>query len=206
VLHATKPGKQSDFNLYAPGYAHYFNIDSPASDWCNEASFNLNFWDAVNYRRTTLSQPLRAKINSLTEMLNAQIMSVIGAVNDPRVDYVSITEHFKGHRFCEPGHNIFTDMYGSDYVWFWNASPRRLADRHATQNDVEFQFNATYLAGVLSREDQFDWTYLLAMEKGTNALGPWQGASPRIALPHFHPTQQGHTAIKDALKATIKFN
>nr|OQO23040.1 hypothetical protein B0A51_10074 [Rachicladosporium sp. CCFEE 5018] len=214
VEHA-EPAQQAGFQLYVLGYAHYFN-EAPESDWCNDISFSVSSRELIPNTRPGLSHELRAKINSLTTMLNDQIRNVVSQFADRGVHYVSITEGFEGHRFCEKSSgdrltDYYNNFWGSDDVWFWNAGLRGLA---TPVNSLDYfnevkaaqMFNATYLAPETSTEavNFWDWTDLLNFEKGTKGVLPFQGATPGLLLRPFHPTEPGHTAIKDALKAKIK--
>ncbi|KAK6427956.1 hypothetical protein LTR95_015906 [Oleoguttula sp. CCFEE 5521] len=134
------------------------------------------------------------KINDLTTKLNDQVRGVVDelAADGRNVQYISITESFAGHRFCEWDSNIFSDRYGSDDV------------------KADQMFNATYMVDSQSQEskDFWNWKDLFNFDKALHDYGnfiiPFQGASPGVALRPFHPTEQGHTAIKDALKAQMK--
>ncbi|KAK6432913.1 Glucan endo-1,3-alpha-glucosidase agn1 [Oleoguttula sp. CCFEE 5521] len=215
LLDSSISAKKDGFQLYVLGYARYFN-EAPESDWCNDISFSVNRHELIPNTRLGLSHELRAKINSLTTMLNDQIRDVVGQFADRGVHYVSITEGFEGHRFCEKSSgdrlaDYYNNFWGSDDVWFWNPRLRGLA---TPVNSLDYfnevkateMFNATYLAPETSTEavNFWDWTDLLNFEKGIKGILPFQGATPGLLLRPFHPTEPGHTAIKNVLKAQIK--
>jgi hypothetical protein len=213
--------QRKDFKLYVMGYAHLFN-DGPESAWCDDKSFTVNMKELIRSRtpfggdpRVKLTQAIRACINDLTTKMNAQIENVIRYRNDPRVVYISVTEAFNGHRFCEGNSNWYRQYFGTD-SWFWNASPDDLfnvgnqavdgakyAEALMNQASINNKWNAAYNSTELfeSSLQEWDWQDLLATEKGPAAMSPHQGASPGIALRPFHPKQYGHAAISEILRA-----
>ncbi|OQO02303.1 hypothetical protein B0A48_11857 [Cryoendolithus antarcticus] len=215
LLDNSIPAKKDGFELYVLGYSHYFN-EAPESDWCNDISFSVNRHELTPNTRPGLSHELRSKINSLTTMLNEQIRDVVSQFADRGVHYVSITEGFEGHRFCEkssgdPLTDYYNNFWGSYDVWYWNSGLRGLGTPVSSLdyfNEVKAaqMFNATYLVPETSTEaiDFWDWTDLLNFEKGISGILPLQGATPGLLLRPFHPTEPGHTAIKNTLKAQVK--
>ncbi|KAK6433099.1 hypothetical protein LTR95_010727 [Oleoguttula sp. CCFEE 5521] len=202
VLDNSIPAKQDGFQLYVLGYARYFN-EAPESDWCNDVSFSVNRHELIPNTRPGLSHELRAKINSLTTMLNDQIRNVVGQFADRGVYYVSITEGFEGHHFCEKSSG---DKLADYYNNFWVAMMSVNSLDYFNEVKAAQMFNATYLAPETSTEavNFLDWTDLLNFEKGIKGILPFQGATPGLLLRPSHPTEPGHTAIKNAIKAQIK--
>lgn len=194
--------QKSKFDLYVIGYAHFFNVDSPDSDWCNDASFTVS-WDEINpangKKRVPLNNELRSKINDLTSKLNNQISNVVASFKTENVMYVDISAGFNGSRFCEPGSNEFLDRWGNDNVWFWSASPNGFFSVTAQDaGQQEKSFNASYFSDAPA--NSFNWIDLLDFDKASkDVTGPWQGASPGIALRSFHPTSKGHESIMKSI-------
>ncbi|GIZ47217.1 hypothetical protein CKM354_001031500 [Cercospora kikuchii] len=181
---------KNDFKLYVLGYAHLFNIDAPDSDWCNDKTFSVSASDFANGRRPPLSSGLRTAINDLTTRFNDRTPDVIKNMRSNKVQYVSTTERFNGHRFCEKDHNMYDQYFGSN-VWLWNVSPDGLfpssvKDQAEANKDWADVYNATGFVFMPNME-AWDWTDMLNMEKGPEAKSPQQGWSPGVVLRPLHP-------------------
>lgn len=172
-LLGSNPAKANpDLRIYQTGYAHYFNVD-PGSDWCNEYGFSLQFTGPP------LSHALRADMNELVEQANRVIQQVTSSFADQHVGYVSITEGFDGHRFCEPDHTDYDEYYSGD-VWYWNLSVPPLVEGG---NDTAVPKGTD--------EPLFDFSNL-----GNSTDG--------FKLRPFHPREAGFTAIKEAIIGQLK--
>ena len=100
-----------NLRIYYAGYAHYFNLDD---DWCNEESFAVVRPIVEGGSKPLLSHALRSDMNDLTESLNNVIKSVTAQFAKQNVSYVSISEGFDGHRFCEKDSFHFREYWSSD--------------------------------------------------------------------------------------------
>lgn len=98
--------------LYVTGYAKFFSPDGSAGDACDQTSFFNSIW----IRRLIGVLPMliqnRERMNDLVDRVNARIQQdVVQALqNELTIVFIDIDSHFEGHRFCEPGQNI----WGSD--------------------------------------------------------------------------------------------
>ena len=84
-------------------------------------------------------------------------------------------------------------------MWFWNASSNGFCSVTAQDADQrEKSFNASYFSDAPA--NSFNWIDLLDFDKASkDVTGPWQGASPGIALRSFHPTSKGHESIMKSI-------
>lgn len=166
--------------------------------------------------------------------MNDQIRAVADSFKDPKVHYVSITERFNGHRFCEAGSSSRENRYGSDNIWFWNVSPRDVfwhrdvvfdstldntirgltapvgtvagSPDQAKQEEADRAWVGAYNTDPPSNSSlhYFDWRDLLNFDIDVSALSsPTQGGTAAWQLRPFHPTEPGHQAIKEAIKAAM---
>jgi hypothetical protein len=88
-----------DFRLYVLGYIHFFNVDSPDSDWCN----TVTFAPAGSYLgKQVLTNQLRTDINDAVERVNRVMQEAAGSF-DNRVGYIDLSAAYNGYRFCEKG-------------------------------------------------------------------------------------------------------
>ena len=182
LLASDQAKNNPDLRIYQTGYAHFFNIDKE-SGWCNNTKMLLVTGPKLSYE-------VRAAINELVEETNQVIQQVTASFKDRHVGYISITEKFSGHRFCEAGQHWW-DLFFSGDVWYWNITPQI------------FQ-NPQLLDGTPG-----------ALVAATQKSVPWPGplfqfnTSPGdsgngIAQRSFHPKKAGYTAIKDAILAQLK--
>lgn len=180
---------ESTYYTYVPGYAHFFNT---MTDYCDNVSFDAH----VSARRQPqmLVKKLRTDLNDLTTQLNIVIERVVNKYRLYGFRYVSVTEGFDGHRFCEAAEENFNNgQYFSRNVFFWNLS---LPNKERTDDP-----NNKLAAYVGQNNDT------------AQALGPVDPTDPRYAnggqgfegftLRPFHPTKEGHCEIKRAIWAQL---
>ena len=168
-----------DFFLYVTGYAHFFAVDD---DWCDGQSFG-----AYPQRKPKLTLKLRQAINELTESLNNVYKDIVTKYNHKGMRYISITEGFSGHRFCEKPQWYqkpywFNRQYYGTTVWIWNLSPPQLDSLDGSAADS---------TAVKSPPDGLQGNLFTADVPG------WQQRP-------FHPKSPGYTAIKDSIIAQMK--
>jgi hypothetical protein len=107
--------------------------------------------------------------------------------------YISVTEGYSGHRFCEPNHNL-DDQYNSDQVFVHNL-------KYTFPTGEDFP-------GILSEDKKVMMLPIEAygMFNGTEAY-PFSSAcsvSTGWQCRPFHPKFNGHIVIKDALIKQLK--
>ena len=166
LLKSEEAKSNPDLRIYQTGYAHFFNVDE-GNTWCDK----WGFWIA----RPRVTLGLRTEMNDLIERGNRVTQDFISSLNKKKVGYISITEVFDGHRFCEPRHNIF-NQFSSNDVWLWNLSPS--ADELA--QIVKDHLNPSAEDGVV----------------------PWKGPplwEDGSTTRPFQPKVFGYKAIKDAI-------
>ena len=111
---ATRPRRIRDLRIYKLAMSHYFNVNN-GNTWCDNVAFHPGS-DAL------LTLALRKEFNELVERANGVIQQVVSTFAEHHVGYVSITEGFGGHRFCEPDSNRVAQFISSN-VWNWNIQP-----------------------------------------------------------------------------------
>ncbi|KAK6065489.1 hypothetical protein SCUP515_11205 [Seiridium cupressi] len=186
-----------NFRLYVIGYAHFFNVDD-GSTWCNDQTFSL-FWN-TQAQPQKLLLGLRRSINDLVEILNQQIQRAVDDFKDRGVGYIDITKRFDGGRFCETNHTLL-DQYWGNNVMLWNASPE----------GVVLNINGNYSVRDPTENEMNNWLQTGKFTNGPNEVsaqspvsGPIQGTSPGVALCPFHPKENGHGKVADAIIARLK--
>lgn len=192
------------FKFYVLGYAHFFNTDS---NFCNRRSIAVNPFSS----KFILTPELRTAINDAMTNMNKEIQRAVADMNDATFGYVSITEGFAGHRFCEPGQEKDWP-YTTNRAWFWSANVLATAsddpnDPQQQQIDDDFlkAYNNTDSTEAAAYLSKFDWTYLDLTADGLNATsGPDQNGAPGSTLRPMHPTIEGHGAITDILIARVQ--
>lgn len=112
--------------LYVILYAHFFNDQTSGPGTCDEWTFGAFPADEyVGGHSPKVTQPLRARMNSLMTDFNQRYMDAINAYKAKRaykhVGFISTTEKYDGHRFCEAGKTL-GNQYSSADTWFWNFS------------------------------------------------------------------------------------
>lgn len=101
------------------GYAHFFNVDTSGPGTCDDWTFG-----AYIHNEPKVDLNLRLRLNSLMSDFNQRYQDVINGYTPPdnkHLGFISITEGYDGHRFCEPG-TTRDDQYSSANVYFWNLS------------------------------------------------------------------------------------
>ncbi|KAH7383632.1 SGNH hydrolase-type esterase domain-containing protein [Cadophora sp. MPI-SDFR-AT-0126] len=178
---ATDLIKERDgFYLYAVGYAEFFNVKSPDSDWCNDQSFGI-------IKAPKLSNALHTKLNALSVKVNSIIeQSTSGFAND-HIRFFNPSTLFENHRFCEPGHNLNNQYFLND-VWFWNMSPPEDDLQYATLQDTDrletaWAQNYTFINDTQATQDQL----LNIISPTGNPDDSWSGR-------RFHLKTLGHVA------------
>ena len=179
ILTSDKAKANPNLHIYQTGYVHFFNVDD-GNTWCDKWSFHPNS-DAK------LTLALRKEINELVERANVVIQQVISSFNNEHLGYVSITEGYNGHRFCEPDSN-YVAQFTSSNVWNWNIQPSGVAgwdynkgDNFDPQNPLQFPEPVF----------QFD-------EPSTDVGGKGVWMRP------FHPKKQGYSSLKSSILAKLK--
>lgn len=165
-----------ELRFYQTGYVHYFNVE-PDGDWCNTTSFLPS--------GPTLSRLVRQDINDLVETGNRAIKEVTMEYANRHVGYVSITEDFDQHRFCEGNHQRWQEYLG-EYVWLWNISPPGFTD---------------------STEDQGALSAFLANPSETR--GPYfefssGNSSNGYQMRPFHPKRIGYESIMNSTISQLR--
>lgn len=171
---------RDDFYLYTVGYAEFFNVKSPDSDWCNDQSFGI-------IKAPKLSNALRTKLNALSVKVNSIIEQSTSDFANDHIRFFNPSTLFENHRFCEPGHNLNNQYFLND-VWFWNMSPPEDDPQYATLQDTDhletaWAQNYTFINGTQATQDQL----LNIISPTGNPYDSWSGRS-------FHPKTLGHVA------------
>lgn len=177
IVDSSQAQSHLDFFLYVTGYAHFFAVDD---NWCDGYSFG-----AYPSRQPKLTLKVRQAINGLTEDLNNVYQKVVMNFPHKGLRYISITEGFSGHRFCETPQwwqkpIWFNRQYYGTTVWIWNLSPPQLDNADET---TPVPVPPEGLSGGLFTFD--------------TATPGWQQRP-------FHPKAPGYSAIRDAIKAQMK--
>jgi hypothetical protein len=217
-----------DFRLLISGYFEFFYAEEDAErDWCDSASFALRPND-----RPKLSVALRKKINELVRGLNDAVKeAVAGSLHPDRTEFIDVNSQIEGHRFCQPGHTIL-DQYFGDKVYLWNMSPDGIVldtvgsgYTGAGANDTygfreptleEFQrWQETGLFTTDPREIPINMTDVANAGLGITPT-PFTSGQPLdvfgftlhgyagMALRSFHPKDNGHSAMAQAIVTTLK--
>ena len=166
-----------DLRIYQTGYVHYFNVDD-GNTWCDKVSFHLG-------SNALLTLDLRKEINELVERANGVIQQVVLTFAEHHVGYISITEDFGGHRFCEPDSNRVAQFTSSN-VWNWNAQPSFFPPDWKT-NDGGTDNPIPFPEPLFQFDDP--------SPSGTGE-GVWRRP--------FHPKKQGYSSIKASILAKLK--
>lgn len=123
-----------------------------------------------------LTMELRKAINDLVEQVNTIYRNVVASMNNPNIQFVDISPAFNGHRFCEPGHNNYDNENDKQegVTWIWN----------------------------------FHYFWPDGVDNGTAPASEFEPVGSDLSRGElariFHPTRQGHGAIKEILKSAVR--
>jgi hypothetical protein len=174
MLKTSAAKARKGFTLYVTGYAHFSNLED--DELCNNASFGAR----PGGDKPKLSHALREDVNHLTTAMNDKIQEIAGKFQN--VKYISVTEGFDGHRFCEKNHAL-DDQYFSSDVWLWNL----VAPGFGTLAELD-------------SSKWVDWLNKNASDIDPNGGHIWNGWHQRL----FYPRQQGHQVIANAIIAQMQ--
>lgn len=188
-------------HLYLIGYAHFFNTDDD-NTWCDSASFGLG----IN-GRPPLTLELRRALNDLVERLNRKLEKVAGYTK--QVEYIDTSEGFGGSRFCEPGHSLYDQYFGTK-VKLWNLSPEGVvffagSDYTAQARDpTQEEFDKWYATGRFTDDPTEVLNATVPAMSRSSCTPPCQDKFPGVALRPFHPKRDGHAVMAQAIVARLK--
>ena len=177
ILNSDQAKANPDLRIYQTGYVHYFNVDD-GNTWCDKVSFHPG-------SEALLTLVLRKEFNELVERANGVIQQVVSTFSEHHVNYVSITESFGGHRFCEPDSNRVAQFTSSN-VWNWNIQPSFFPPDWKT-NDGGTDSPIPFPEPLFQFDDP--------SPSGTGE-GVWRRP--------FHPKKQGYSSIKASILAKLK--
>jgi len=126
--------------------------------------------------RPKLTMVLRKAINNLVEQINTAYSNVVASMNNPDIQFLDISPGFDGHRFCEPGQDNYDNENSNQEgeTWIWN----------------------------------FHWFWPNGVDNGTAPADEIDPASSDFSRGEiariFHPTRQGHGAIKEIVKIAVR--
>ncbi|KAF1919289.1 SGNH hydrolase-type esterase domain-containing protein [Ampelomyces quisqualis] len=230
VFNNEKVKHMDDLRLFIPGYFQSFYEGGGAGDWCDNASFALRYSD-----RPTLSLALRKEINGLIRGLNDGIKAgIVGSFHHHRTHFIDVDSQIGDHRFCQPGHSLY-DQYFGDKVYLWNMSPEGVIigagasgglvkgnGTYEVREPTPEEFEHWRKTGFFTndpREVQTNMTTIaraqMAKADGValgndsewlNEIGLHQNKFPGVALRPFHPKENGHFAMAQAIRQTIQAN
>jgi hypothetical protein len=200
--------------LFMTGYPHFFNDQT---DQCNTVTFKA--W-CSNPSKDSLVLPLtkdrRNAINGLTTLVNQQIQSAASkSPFNSKIEFVDISPFFEGHRFCEEGIN--EPSLNNPDIWFF---PLHFWTGSTTGTNL---FDPSFVKSgdcEALYEQSADWGVYIACETANAVLAgssinlnsqinnvprndsvqvSGSGGTPDYFARTFHPTTDGHGAIKDAV-------
>lgn len=183
VLETELMKEREEVYLYIVGYAEFFNVKSPDSDWCNDQSFGI-------IKSPKLNKALRTKINELSRKINAAMARSTSDFGNDRIRFLDPSPVFENHRFCEPGHTL-SNLYFLSDVWFWNMSPPEDDPVYAKFHSIPLHEAAwaqehKFINGSVATQEQL---LRLLDPASSNPLESWSGRA-------FHPKDGGHLASK----------
>lgn len=206
------PNFEGVVKFYVLGYPAFFNA---ATTYCNGRSLAVHF----PREKFWLTQELREAINDAVARMNMQISNVVAGMNDERFVFVNITGAFEGHRFCEPDNDWWPFNPDESQVWFWTANVFEVASDNPddpTQSRINqdwlLAYNNTNETQAAEYATKFDWE---GLDEGEDPLNITLGVDQQSGGPDtyhafagsvdrsLHPTEPGHTAIKDVLVAQV---
>jgi len=206
-----------------PGYPEFFSV---ANTECDTRHFS--FFGVFEPSKAYLTIALRNDLNQLVRDLNTEILQAVTNVNAQtsfgEVRYVSTTEAFNRHRFCEPGaqepgtqnpDNWFFLLRGRDTL-----SDGSLVDPAPVGDPVNL--TPSLCDAVLALDSpnmgtEFGNYLMCALQKGiseglqpadwiTGTNGTLDDFVPESYSKTFHPKTAGHHAIVEAIEANVNAN
>ena len=191
------------FKLYVIGYARFFN---PTTTQCEDVSFD--FWRELPENQGNLTSVLRTTLNGLATSLNTQISDAVDRANahDGRkpVVFVNFDSAFAGHRYCDEG--IDEPDLKNGNRWFQeNGSFTRDQDPWSG-NAIAVQYLDWAQQAYTANPDLVLSTmYANGFQVAGGKINPtdvgWHWLFDDLAR-SFHPTIDGHCAIKDVVLAS----
>ncbi|KAL5333785.1 SGNH hydrolase-type esterase domain-containing protein [Aspergillus crustosus] len=121
---AKAAGGADDLQIYWVGYPRFFNTDNKDCD-----HVYWNWWRYTDPVRAWLTQDLRGKINDLITLLSDGTLSRVNEQTEAAIKefsghdsvfFVDIDSTFEGHRFCEPGTDLWSPL--GDETWLFHVN------------------------------------------------------------------------------------
>jgi hypothetical protein len=120
------------------------------------------------------------------------------------IKYVSVTEGFNGHRFCEAGHS-FEDQWYSDQVYIWNLqyfnNNQEVTGTVISSDKDSDGHQVLWMQWPFTNQSMADFDTGLSEQSGS---GGGNEISNGWRLRPFHPKANGHTVIKNSVIAQLK--
>ncbi|KAF2690703.1 hypothetical protein K458DRAFT_482909 [Lentithecium fluviatile CBS 122367] len=183
-----------DYRLYVIGYPDFFNTVEDAT-WCNNVTFARN-------RKTgqMLVMELRNEINILTQLINDKIWKAVQVINSGdsrvKVGFINPKDRFDGSRFCEGGHSLYDQYFGTK-IKFWNRSPEQVVIRrnnnYQFREPTEDERKKWLETGRFTGND--NEVDIITTHNSTVPGPPSQDGRPGWALRAFLPNHEGHKMI-----------
>ncbi|KAI9665394.1 MAG: hypothetical protein M1831_001832 [Alyxoria varia] len=161
-------------HLYSIGYANLFNDET---SWCDSISF------APHDKHPLLKRQRRRSVNDVTSLRNEKLRSAVENYKPPypnqRIGFIDINNDFESHRFCEDDHRSggVQGQHLNDDIWFYNFDP---SQEHCASPNEQAS------SGHVGPSD--------TVPSDGNSDPSRQGCGRA-----FHPTFEGHHAIKNAI-------
>lgn len=198
VAKGKKNDDDTNFRLYVPGFAQFFDT---TTDECDDVTFarSANPKDDGK-EHTRMTQAIRQEFNDMSIGLNKAIAAAVER-NKEYVKFIPIDPHMKGHRFCEPG--VQEPDQKNKNLWLWHY-PYNEPDKDAevdgpllrayekVMSDVDVKTKYPTFASFQNE--------VFANIEGNGTTTGWQdffwrGMGKRIKV--FHPQIVLHEKIRD---------
>ncbi len=198
-----KQVENAGFKLYVIGYAQFFN---PTTTQCENVSFD--FWRELPENQGNLTSALRTTLNGLATSLNTQISDAVDRANahDERkpVVFVDWDSAFAGHRYCDEG--IDEPDLTNENRWFQENNLFTRDQDPWSANAIAVQYLDWAQQAYTANPDLvLSSMYANGFQVAGGKINPtdvgWHWLFDDLAR-IFHPTIDGHNAIKDVILAS----